>query len=57
VLVVDWTDSFGGLGPQPDDILSEDAARAMFEEVGLAFEKNIDAGEHHYGIIFKKAGN
>jgi len=55
VLVVDWTDSFGGLGPQTDDIISEDVARAMFEESGLVFEKKIDAGEHHYGITFKKS--
>ncbi len=30
VLVVDWTDSFGGLGPQPDHVVSRQTAQALF---------------------------
>jgi len=54
VLVVDWTDSFSGLGPEPEKVVSEKDARKLFEEVGFEFERSIDAGTHHYGIIFKK---
>lgn len=53
VLLVDWTDSFGGLGPTSDHVIKPDVARVMFEDVGFQFDKNIMAGEHHYGMVFK----
>lgn len=54
LLIVDWSESFGGLGPQPDHIFSEAEARHMAEEQGFTFDRNIQAGTHHYGLIFKK---
>jgi ubiquinone/menaquinone biosynthesis C-methylase UbiE len=54
VLVVDWKDSFGGMGPQAGDILTYEEARKSFEENGFSFLKNIEAGDHHYGFIVKK---
>jgi len=54
VLVVDWTGSYGGLGPHNDHIFSKDKAKDIFQEAGFEFEKDIQAGEHHYGLIFKK---
>jgi len=55
VLVVDWADSFGGLGPQPGFIISENKAHILFENNGFSFDRSIEAGEHHYGLIFRKA--
>ena len=54
VLLVDWTDSFNNIGPHKDHIVTESAARALFEKGGFAFMKKIDAGQHHYGMIFRK---
>lgn len=51
VLVVDWKDSFGGVGPAPDAIVSQKDARVLFEQSGFQFVKSIDAGEHHYGFV------
>jgi ubiquinone/menaquinone biosynthesis C-methylase UbiE len=53
VLFIDWSDSYGGLGPQPSDIIRPDVARTMFESEGFTFEKDIEVGDHHYGLIFK----
>jgi ubiquinone/menaquinone biosynthesis C-methylase UbiE len=53
ILFIDWSDSFGGLGPQSSDIVRADVARTMFESEGFEFEKDIEAGDHHYGLIFK----
>lgn len=53
ILLVDWTDSFGGLGPTADAVVKPDVARTMFEDAGFIFDRNINAGDHHYGIIFK----
>jgi len=54
VLLVDWQDSFNGMGPHVDHVFSKNAARTLAESVGLTFEQDIDAGEHHYGMIFRK---
>jgi len=52
VLMLDWTDSFGGMGPRPENIISKDIARNLFEDKGYKFVEKVSAGEHHYGIIF-----
>jgi len=54
VLVVDWTESFGGLGPREDHIVSGEQAKELFKDAGFEFEQEIQAGAHHYGMIFKK---
>ena len=54
ILVVDWKDSFGGLGPKASEVITADQAKTMFEKAGFRFEKEINAGEHHYGLVFRK---
>lgn len=51
VLIIDWEDSFGGLGPKKEMVFSKDAAKKMLTEVGFVFDREISAGNHHYGII------
>ncbi len=55
LLFVDWTDSYGGMGPQSKDIIKYDVARTMFEHDGFEFDRDLNAGDHHYGIVFKKS--
>jgi ubiquinone/menaquinone biosynthesis C-methylase UbiE len=55
VLVVDWLDSFGGLGPQGDMIVRESQARELLSGNSFEFIEEFDAGEHHYGLIFVKS--
>ena len=54
ILVVDWLDSFGNMGPRPEGVVGKGAARKIFEEAGFSFESEIPAGEHHWGLIFRK---
>jgi len=54
VLVIDWADSFGGMGPQADMLVSQDKVRDIFEKAGFVSDSSIAAGDHHYGLIFKK---
>lgn len=54
MLLVDWKESFYGMGPQPEHVVSEGIARALFEKAGFVFERAISAGAHHYGLIFKR---
>lgn len=54
VLVIDWTDSFGGLGPQEQFVYPEKKAKELFLKFGFKVVNTFNAGDHHYGIIFKK---
>ncbi len=54
ILLVDWSESFGGLGPQPGMVVDEATARRIFETGPFEYKKSIDAGEHHYGMVFEK---
>jgi len=56
VLVVDWKDSFGNMGPAPDAVYTAPAARELFEKGGFAIKQEIDAGDHHYGFVALKEG-
>ena len=57
VLVVDWSDSFGGIGPEVDAIVLQEEARDIFERNGFTHERDIKAGDHHYGMVFRKTGS
>ncbi|MSU55248.1 MAG: class I SAM-dependent methyltransferase [Candidatus Taylorbacteria bacterium] len=55
ILVVDWKESFGGMGPQSGHVVDSATARSLFEKVGFTFEREISAGAHHYGMILRRA--
>ena len=54
VLVVDWEDSFGGIGPKPNDIVKKEWIVENFQKFGFHLDREISAGSHHYGLIYKK---
>jgi ubiquinone/menaquinone biosynthesis C-methylase UbiE len=53
--IVDWSESFGGIGPHKNDVVKKDKARTLAESAGFSFVHEFDAGAHHYGLIFKKS--
>jgi ubiquinone/menaquinone biosynthesis C-methylase UbiE len=50
-LIIDWTESFGNMGPTQNQIISKKTAQDMFEKRGFSYTESISTGEHHYGII------
>lgn len=54
VAIIDWSESFGGLGPHPDHVVSREEALRLAEETGLVLLKEFPAGAHHYGLLFRK---
>ena len=54
LLVIDWTESFGGLGPHADHVVSEDDAKRLLERAGFTFERSFPAGSHHYGLACRR---
>lgn len=54
VLVVDWAGSFGGTGPQPRYVVSASNAEQFFKAAGFTKITTIPAGDHHWGLVFRK---
>lgn len=55
MLVVDWADSFKGMGPQPHQIFSKEQTKSLSLRLGFeVLNENLPAGDHHYAILFKK---
>ncbi len=54
VYVVDWQNSFGGVGPQADMIVSREEVINLFESAYFIFERDYPAGGYHYGLAFRK---
>ncbi len=51
--VIDWRESYGGMGPQKEDVVTKEAAEALARESGFETLREFLAGAHHYGIIFR----
>jgi len=54
LFVIDWTDSFGGLGPTPQHVVTEDRARTLLLNAGFSIDHTFPAGDHHYGLACRK---
>ena len=54
VAVIEWRPESGGLGPPASLRISSQETEKLMADVGLAKEREFDAGTWHYGIIFKK---
>ena len=55
LLLVDWKDSFGNLGPAKDAVVPANIAEGMCERAGFVLKNKFDTGEHHYGFVFYKS--
>ena len=54
IVFVEWSESFGGIGPHAKSVFKKDKASPFFEKMGFHVDREIHAGSHHYGFIFKK---
>ncbi len=52
VLLIDWSGSFGGMGPTQEHVVTESVAKELFEKRGFKLIETISTGANHYGIIF-----
>ena len=51
LLVVDWSDSHGGLGPHIDHVIQEGDAERLVQKHGFRLLKRLPAGKFHYAFI------
>lgn len=54
LVIIDWSESFGNIGPREDQVITEASASLLAQECGFGIDRSIDAGEHHYGFIALK---
>lgn len=52
--IIDWTESFAGMGPQEGDVISSAETTALLESHHFVLDKEFPAGDHHYGLAFRK---
>lgn len=55
LVIIDWQESFGGMGPQKKDVVRKETAEELARTVGFTLEREFGAGAHHYGLIFRSA--
>lgn len=54
LVLIDWTDSHGGLGPREDHVVTKAQALEIFAAAGFAQPEDIPAGAYHWGLILRK---
>lgn len=52
--VIEWRDSFQGIGPHPDYIIPEEQVHALCDDAGLLYSNTMKVGSFQYGAIFHK---
>lgn len=54
LLLIDWSESHGGLGPHPSHVVAQEEAKKIFGRAGFAHAEDIPAGAYHWGLILRK---
>lgn len=55
LIVIDWSESFGGMGPIKKHVVKKEQALALAQAEGFRLKREFPAGAHHYGLMFEKA--
>ena len=53
VIIIDWSESFGGMGPIKEEVFKKDSAIETARKSGLGSLREFAAGAHHYGLIVR----
>lgn len=51
IIAIDWSESYNNLGPHKDHVVTKAEALKLFTSHGFKLDREIDAGEHHYGLV------
>ena len=53
--VIDWNEEASPLGPPKTMRVRKEDVRLLAQDAGFEFEKEFDAGNYHYGLLFRKS--
>ncbi len=51
LLIVEWSDSHGGIGPHPSHVVQEEQAISLVQAHGFRLLKRLPAGDYHYAFL------
>lgn len=51
LLIVDWSDSHGGIGPHKDHVIKEEDVEQLISKYGFRVLKRLPAGDYHFALI------
>lgn len=51
LVIIDWEDSYGNLGPTATAIIKPAELEKILGELGFKVLKKFSAGDHHYGLV------
>ena len=54
LILIDWTDSFGGMGPLATEVFTKEKAQTLLTRSGFEYVRDFPAGDHHYGLAFRR---
>ncbi len=52
VLVIDWRDKYGGIGPSHQHLVKYETTEELFTKRGFKKVEDVNVSAHQYGIIF-----
>lgn len=56
LLIIDWSESFGGMGPRPQSVVSKEFVLEISKRFGFEYlTDTLPAGAHHYAILLRKS--
>ncbi len=55
LLLVEWAEEERPIGPPIKFRINRNEAESLFLKANLILDREISAGEHHYGLLFKKS--
>jgi ubiquinone/menaquinone biosynthesis C-methylase UbiE len=51
LVIIDWSESFDGMGPIKRAVVTRESALDLAKKAGFEQVEEFDAGAHHYGLI------
>ncbi len=54
LLIVEWKNVSSPFGPLPEDRVNPELLKINARKLGLSLEKEFDAGQYHYGMLYTK---
>jgi ubiquinone/menaquinone biosynthesis C-methylase UbiE len=51
LVVIDWSDSFDGMGPHKSAVVTREAGMQSVQQAGFEINDEFKAGAHHWGLL------